>query len=215
MQGHDEGVARWIQRRSFCCKKPTGGEISKELTAFALWRAWNYAWRYGRGRDFALGRSVEDIVQEVIYKALSEERQWDPERGELVPWLKDQVKSIVDALARSAAHRYETASVERMVEEGTFDKVEYQPVQAGVLVVPKAADPKEIVAQREYVEQRMSDLYNAMDGDPELEDVLLAMLDGCEAKPQSLATTLGVSVTTINNRLKRIRRRARQLKGDS
>jgi LmbE family N-acetylglucosaminyl deacetylase len=36
----------------------------------------------------------------------------DPARGPLVPWLKDQVKSVIDALANAAVRRHETQAAE-------------------------------------------------------------------------------------------------------
>ena len=189
------------------------GEIGKELYAFAVWWARKYQWRYGKGQDLALGKSIDDIVQEVIVKTLQGDRKWDPERGALVPWLKDQVKSIMDALARSAAHRYERESLESMNEEGVGDKAEYQASKSDVHTPLQSPDPKEAVLQQEDVEHQVDALYQAMDGDQELEEILSAILDGCERKPKLLAAELGVPVKDINNRLKRILRRAAKVKG--
>lgn len=189
------------------------GDIYKKLIAFALWRAQNYDWHYGWGKDFALGQSAEDIAQKVIEKTLTGERKWDPEKGELLSWLKDQVKSIVDATAHSAAHRYETASLELMLEDGTLDVAEYRVIQAGSSAVSYGADPKEAIIQSEESERQAAELFEAMDGDPNLEEILLAVWDGCECKPQTLAALLSTSVSDINNRLKRIRRRIIKVKG--
>ena len=189
------------------------GEIGKELTAFAVWRAQNYQWRYGRGQDLALGKSVEDIVHDVILKTISGERKWDPEKGDLVPWLKDQVKSIMDALVKSAAHRYETGSLETMDEEGIADTAEYHAFRAGSVTMTQSPGPQETVLQNEHFEEQASTLFQAMDGHHDLEQILAAVWDGCELKPRILAAELGVPVRDINNRLKRIRRRISKLKG--
>jgi uncharacterized protein YdbL (DUF1318 family) len=61
--------------------------------------------------------------------------------------------------------------------------------------------------------ERVDGLFQAVNDDPELEAVMSAILDGCEPKPRYLAAELGVSVEDINNRLKRLRRRA--MKGGS
>ena len=70
-----------------------------------MWLTANYRWRYGNNFELAVGVTVEDIVHEVIEKTMNGTRQWDPDKGELLPWLRDQVKSVMGNLVRSAAHR--------------------------------------------------------------------------------------------------------------
>lgn len=81
--------------------------IGEKLTAFAAFRAWNYKWKHGGNLGLAAGQTAEDIAQEVIVKTIEGTRNWDPQRGPLMPWLYEQAKSLIDHLYQSKAHRYE------------------------------------------------------------------------------------------------------------
>jgi DNA-directed RNA polymerase specialized sigma24 family protein len=169
------------------------GAIGVELLAFAAWRAQNYRWASGQHMELAPGISLADVVQRVIEKTLSGERQWDPTKGPLVPWLKDQVKSVLDALAKSAPHRHEVPALEG--EDGAE--------RVGICAASPPPNPEEHLLQAE----RVNALFQAVSGEQALEEVLEAVMNGCEPKPRYLAAELGVPVEDINNRLKRLRRR--------
>jgi len=172
--------------------KQDWSKLTRELLAFAMWWAGNYAWGKPGADHLALGQTCEDVVQLVILKTLAGERRYDPDKGELLPWLKDQVKSIIDHLARSAGHRRESETLQEEAigppsnpEEGLLDEQ----------------------ARRE-ADQRIEWLLRAVETKPELLDILMAILHGCEPKPRCLAGELRVSVREINNRIKRLRRLA-------
>jgi DNA-directed RNA polymerase specialized sigma24 family protein len=180
--------------------------VGKELLAFAEWRARNYRWRSGRNSILAAGQSLEDVVQHIVEKTISGERHWDPTKGPLVPWLKDQVKSVIDALANAAVMRHETQAPEG-------DSIEEFVEGPGA---SRSLSPEAILLEKEAAAQaaeRADVLFQAVNEEPELEAVMSAILDGCEPKPRYLAAELGVSLEDINNRLKRLRRRA--MKGGS
>lgn len=154
----------------------------------------------------AAGQSLEDVVQRVIEKTISGERHWDPARGPLVPWLKDQVKSVIDAIANAAVRRHETQAPEG-------DSVEAFVEGPGA---SRSLSPEDTLLEKEaaaQVAERADALFQAVNDEPELEAVMSAILNGCEPKPRYLAAELGVSVEDINNRLKRLRHRA--MKGGS
>jgi hypothetical protein len=154
----------------------------------------------------AAGQSLEDVVQHVIEKTISGERHWNPARGPLVPWLKDQVKSVIDALANAAVTRHQTQAPE-------WDRIE------GFVEGPGASpslSPEAILLEKEAAAQaaeRADVLFQAVNNELELEAVISAILNGCEPKPRYLAAELGVSLEDINNRLRRLRHRA--MKGGS
>ena len=152
-----------------------------------------YRWQSGRHIEFAPGSTPEDVIQRVIEKTLSGERRWDPTKGPLVPWLKDQVKSVIDALATSAPSRREVLAVERDEEDQEEKELAVQPT---------TQEKKLLTAER------VNALFQAVSDDRELEEVVEAIMNGCEPTPRHLAAELNVSVQDINNRLKRIRRRA-------
>lgn len=168
--------------------------IRTELLTYATWRASNYWWRRGNGLELAQGTTVEDVTQEVMIKALTGLRRWDPARGELLPWLQAQVNSILDALAKSAPHRHEVGLLETEISG-----------------VTQLSDPLEVVLDEEAkteTKQKVNTLLRIGDSEPELREILEIILDGCEPKPRHIAVELGVPVQDINNRLKRLRRRA-------
>src|SRR5678816_3905696 len=71
-------------------------DLGMRLTAYAVWKARNLAWRYGRG-ELSLGaRTPDDLAADAILKVLSGERGWDPRRGPLLPYLQ----GVVDRIGR-------------------------------------------------------------------------------------------------------------------
>jgi RNA polymerase sigma factor (sigma-70 family) len=164
--------------------------IHRTLLAHTRLRARRYRWNGGGYLDLAAGYTVEDVVQEVIVKTLDGTRRWDPERGQLLPWLESQARSIMDALVRSASHRYEM----HVLEVESF-----------------ACEPSPDLAEREAEMQnreRVQALFQTVEREPELSEILQVILDGCEPRPRYIALELGISVREVDNRLKRLRRRA-------
>jgi DNA-directed RNA polymerase specialized sigma24 family protein len=182
--------------------------VGKELLAFAESRARNYQWRSSRNLVLAAGQSLEDVVQRIIEKTISSERRWDPAKGPLVPWLKDQVKSVIDALANAAVRRHETQAPEHETQAPERDSLE-EFVEGPV--ASRSLSPEGILLEKEVdaqMKERADALSQAVNGEPELKAVVNAIRNGCEPKPRYLAAELGVSVKEINYRLKRLRRRA-------
>lgn len=182
-------------------QKADWGAIRRELLTHATWRARSYQWNRGGNLELAEGYTVEDVVQEVIVKALSGIRRWDPDKGQLLHWLQAQSRSVIDALAKSAPHRREVDLPEL---EG--------------LAASQFPDLLEIVLEEETAaqnRQKAEALLQAVDGEPELREVLQIILGGCEPWPRYIASELDISVREVDNRLKRLRRRASRLaKGD-
>ena len=205
MDNRDTEIFRQLEKEDW-------GAIGKRLLAFAEWWAGNYQWRRGGESDLAQGKTLVDVIQEVILKTFSRERKWDPEKGELVPWLRDQVKSVIDALAKSAAHRYEVSFPEED-GEGLDERVLPSLSADSSLAAVSASSPEQIVLEKEaaeQAEQKVSALFEKHSGEPDLEEMLESIMNGCEPRPRYLAADLGVSVEDVNNRLKRLRRRAQK-----
>ena len=79
------------------------------------------------------------------------------------------------------------------------------------LVSAQSPDPLEIMIEREgkaRIRQKTETLAGIMEEDPELGEVLQVILAGCEPWPRHIAPELGISVREVDNRLKRLRRRA-------
>lgn len=194
------------------------GKVGKRLLGFALWRASHYNWESGNSQVLAEGMTPEDIVQDVITKTLTGERAWNPDLGPLEPWLRDQVKSIIDALVKSAAHRREAKNLEDPDrDERALDSVAHKENVIFSFAVKKPPNPEDELIEKErqrMMAEKSSELFAAVSGDKELEEVLETIMNGCEPKPQAIAEELGASVENINNRIKRLRRRALKLERD-
>jgi RNA polymerase sigma factor (sigma-70 family) len=184
--------------------------IGRKLAAFAMFWARNYEWRRGGTWELAAGETIADIVQEVIVKTIEGRRKWDPHKGALVPWLKDQVKSEIDHLCHSRRHKYEVPIPENEGGEELTDRVEHYAFRQSSRDTTLIQDPEEIVLKQEEIRQREDALFQAADGDPQLEEILSAATE-CEPRPRYLAAVIGVPVSDVNNRLKRLRRRALKL----
>jgi DNA-directed RNA polymerase specialized sigma24 family protein len=202
--------------------------LGRQLLAYAHHRAWKYSWRHGRSCDPVPGRSigdrelvagwtVEDVVQHVIDKTCRGERKWNPDKGELLTWLKWQVNSVMDALARSRPQMYETELVEPQDDETEMlrNRLEHcaalfvgKPDTAGSLSAEEVLLEKEQQRNTKARLDRQCDLiYRAVSGDPELEAVVDAIMDGYGPKRHDIAAAIGITPDEVTNRRKRIRSR--------
>jgi len=180
--------------------------IYKQLIPFARYRAAYYHWRSGTVDFLAGGKGPDDIVGQVIEKAWDGTRKWDPSQGDLVPWLKWQIKSEIDALAKSATHRYEHSS--RSEDEDESDnRIQHQAIDADILSTRPPMTPEEILLRKEATETGLRIAFEAVNGDAELTEIIEALIDGCDPRPRSLAKSLGVPVEDMYNRRKRLNRR--------
>jgi len=161
-----------------------------------------------------VGKTLEDVVQQVILKTIAGRRKWDPNKGDLVPWLKMQIVSVLDALAKSAPHRYEVLMNDEENQEVLQDKKEYnasridpdsRASQDPELI---AIEQEEIHAKERDAELKIDALFRAVAGEAELEEILDAIMSGCDERPRYLAEELNISVEEVYNRKKRLRRRA-------
>jgi hypothetical protein len=58
---------------------------------------------------------------------------------------------------------------------------------------------------------RVRSLYQVVENNPELQEVIVVIWGGCEPQPRYIAHELGLSVREVDNRLKRLRRCASKL----
>ena len=161
------------------------------------------------------GHTAETIVQDAIDKVVNEQRNWEPDRGPLLMYLKWVIRSDISHLAISAANRSEIHSdsyKEEDSEEEAFDAWVYQ----SSLHNSENNSPEEFVInseneceRNEIARAKIDALLKSADGNPELEAIVFAMIDGnCSSKPQDLAIFLGKPVNNINKDLRTLRRKA-------
>jgi len=160
------------------------------------------------GTDVLLaGISIRDVVQDVITKTLSHERQWDPDRGELWPWLKAQIRSELSHLYKSASARHERVIYDESILEEEPESQDSEQREAIERAGVPSAEDEALRRERAALASKMvGAVLTLVEDDPELLEMIEVMMDDCPYKPQSLAERLGVSVKNINNRQKRLRR---------
>jgi DNA-directed RNA polymerase specialized sigma24 family protein len=185
------------------------GNIGKALTVFGIYWARRYSWRTGDGWDLAKGSSIEDIVQTVIGKTFDGTRHYDPNLGELLPWLKDQVKSEIDALFNSASHRNDQPVLVGQAETDSPNESPDMPARAASAVsILFRLSPEELTLRDEAIRARVDAIFAVADNDPDLVAIVEAIMDGCSPKSQALADRLGLEVKEVYVRTRRLRRRA-------
>lgn len=197
-------------KRKILFEKTDWGKVGKELLGFTIRYAQNYHWRTNNPRLFPKGKTPEDIIQEVIIKTLNGKRNWDPNKGDLKPWLYDQVKSILDALAKSADSRY-TTYVSNEDNDTTKQESSIDNISSPDLLLEEQAIQQNNQTDAENKVQLLFDIVNDK---PELTQIIEAILEGCEPKPRFLAEYLKQPVENINNALKRLRRYAQKVKSE-
>ena len=194
------------------------GRIGKELLAFAATWSKKYP-TLGYGEDprfLVLGVSYEDVIQEVIGKAFAGVRKWNPDEVELVPWLKMHVKSIIDALAKSKPANQEISlSIGREENEiesnpGYSNTFSFSAQQNSNMQM--ATNPEDILLKKETIDQELQFIFDAVEGDEELELIVLAMQCGCEPKPRFLAEELNIPIKDVYQQVRRLRRRVDSLR---
>ncbi len=182
-------------------------QLGRVLVRYAAWKARIRAWREGaRDISLGLGKSAEDIVADVIVKVFAGDRAWDPARGELLPTLKRHVDSELDHLWNRHARK-----LERPPPEAPEAREAQEGAAAALDPTAEASNPEARIERREEVvaaSARVNSLFASVADHPELQAVIDAVLETGDTAPRHLAAHLGVPVSEVNNRLKRLRRRA-------
>lgn len=186
------------------------------LVAFTVWIIQGKHWN---SDSLPKGQTAESIVRDVIAKTFSEQRNWDPERGDLLMWLKWVIRSEVSHLAESAANRAEVRLDQVGENNSPADGPDIEQRQPSTHRL-RIGSPEEMVMDAETeaektVEARLKidALLEACSGQPELEEIVYAIVDGqCDAKPQKLSEHLGRPVEEIYQNLRALRRRAANIR---
>lgn len=157
-------------------------------------------------------------MQEALTKTFSGEKRWDPERGDLLSWLRWVVRGDVDRLYYSKSHPpeevydVELESFEMNEDdELALDKAEYKTndfLPSGLIGSP----PEDIVAAAELVKLKIDVLLEACNGRDDLEKIVFTIIDGrCIPTPQALSKCFDRPVEEIYQQLRTLRRRAAKI----
>ena len=172
-------------------------QIGRKLTAFAQGLLNIHTWRTGDAVNVADGREALDFAQEAIEKLSG----FDADRGELLPYLKAIVRRSISNLSKSAENRHEISIRPGIDEDGNVEEVqEYIDRHQDPEAVPS---PEDILSKPD---ERVTALFEAVDGDAALTALLDAVMQTGETTAQPLAKHLGTTTADINNRLKKLRR---------
>lgn len=180
---------------------------------YATWRAQYYGWLDSSnnllsGLDF----TIDDIIQEVIIRAISGDREWDPSRGNLLNWLKFQINSVMDAWIKSARGKFEVpfaADNEDPDTKESTDSISLEEAADGKIHgSEKALIDRETTQDEQHF---LSLVFDAISDDPELVTLFDAIVDLGDNRPRILAEALNTSTTDINNRKRRWARRISEL----
>lgn len=186
------------------------------LVAYAEWLIQGKHWN---SNTLPKGQTAESIVRDVIEKTFSEKRDWDPDRGDLLTWLKWVIKSEVSHLAESAANRIEVHLVWAGENDSSADGPDleqHQPSPQRLMT----RSPEEMVIDADTEAEKTAEaqskidaLLEASSGHPELEEIVYAIIDGqCGGKPRELAQFLSRPVEEIYQNLRALRRRAEKIR---
>ena len=186
------------------------------LIAFTEWIIQGMRWN---SNSLPKGQTAESIVRDVIAKTFSEERNWDPERGDLLMWLKWVIRSEVSHLAESASNRSEVRLDQGGENDSPASGSDIRQCQRSPQTLHIDSPEEAIIAEETEAEKtlearsKIDALLEACSGKAELEEIVYAIVDGqCNAKPQELSEFLGKPVDEIYQNLRALRRRALNIK---
>lgn len=160
---------------------------------------------------------VNEAIKKIIEAAVGEEtegvkkglRKWDPNRGPLDKYLLSVIKSDISHLYESEEY-LSTARMPISTGINEDDPIEVEELLKRACAPEKHADginpdPPETPEESHSVNEVRNMLLKTVEGDSELEGIVLCMLDGFE-KPGDIAEQLGIETRVVNNARKRLQR---------
>ena len=177
------------------------GEAIDRLVRYADIKIKRRRWMGLLGGDPPGGKEGQDIVFTVLDKVHRGQRRWDPVANpQLFRFLTGQVDSEISNLVRSRPNKLTV----RISAEGDAPEPHRYPSEG---LEDAAAGPEETALEKEST-GRFWAFANSLDDEPELQEVVLAVLQGA-ARRSEVAEALKVTEAEVDNRRKRLRRRWR------
>lgn len=183
--------------------------LGKKMLAHAIWRG-STRYRIAPATIFARGYSIDDVISHIIQSVLEGTRRWNPDEKSLEDWLLSQVDSVMDWWLNLR----ENKNVVYEEIENTEQKEDHQinlihSIEIETVLKHGPPDPETLLVKN-IDETEGKEVYNALFDDtsdnPELQEVILAMMEVDDPKPSEIAVKLGTTAEDIYNRKKRLKR---------
>jgi DNA-directed RNA polymerase specialized sigma24 family protein len=174
------------------------GELALRLAAFARRTFADFRLPSHDATVSGVGLSMEDFVWAVLEEYVEGRLKHEASRGDLFSLLATAMRNdIIDSL-RKAAHLHEqTRSRLPREPHSTIDPPSLDELPSAAVDVPAMLDE----------ENYRNRVWASLAEEPELAKVVRAILDLNLYKPREIAAALGITVTEVQNRKKRLRRR--------
>jgi DNA-directed RNA polymerase specialized sigma24 family protein len=174
------------------------GELALRLTAFARRTFADFGLPCNDATVSGVGLSMEDFVWAVLEEYVEGRLKHEASRGDLFSLLATAMRNdIIDSL-RKAAHLHEqTRSRLPREPHSTIDPPSLEELPSAAVDVPAMLDE----------ENYRKRVWASLAEEPELAKVVRAILDLNLYRPREIAAALGISVTEVQNRKKKLRRR--------
>lgn len=153
---------------------------------------------------------AHDIVSQAILKVIDGERKWDPEKGPLLNYLLDVIKSDISHLYATEDYNLTSRMPVSPQNDMGSEPIETEELLNRAHALDKHAadisqDPPQ-PADVALIEQETWDrLLEVVKGDNELENIVLCISYGF-SKPRDIAEQMGVDPKIIYNAKKRLER---------
>jgi len=174
------------------------GELALRLAAFARRTFADFGLPRHEATVSGVGLSMEDFVWAVLEEYVEGRLEHQASRGDLFSLLATAMRNdIIDSLRKAAHMHEEPRSTLPREPHSTMDRPSLDELPSAAVDVPAMLDE----------ENYRKRVWASLAGEPELAKVVRAILDLNLYKPREIAAALGISVTEVHNRKKRLRRR--------
>jgi hypothetical protein len=186
--------------------------LGKKMLARAIWRG-STRYRITSSTIFARGYSIEDVVSYIIQCAFDDnesKRKWNPNVCDLEEWLLNQVDSVMDWWLKLIENKNQTFEEFENVEQNENEEPGNTLLTELKIVLQYGSPDPETIVIKDFEEEEAKVLFNALfdelSGEPDLQEVILSMMDVDDPKPREIAEKLDIPVEEIYNRNKRLKR---------
>jgi hypothetical protein len=189
-------------------------DIILKLTYFAIWLSCRYTWKSGDPRRLPKGKTPEDIALDAIAKVWNGTRDWDINKyPDLLTHLKWIVKSEIKNLYSSMEHQKTSRMPVMKNDEDTeldCDQIAHDPFSPTHEMTSTPEEDLITKEDMEFEEKLKAELYTAVKGDEDLEQLLLCFEYGF-CKAEEIANQTGWDVKKVYNIKRKLLRKAAKI----